>query len=116
MPDDQSLEKYALLEKLGAIVEKVRPSPIVSPDHFVNIARTRAEEMNKAVPGSAFFVDQFENKANFDAHFTTTGVEIYEQTDGVLDAFVMGAGTGGTIGGVSSFLKSKIEKLRVRKV
>jgi cysteine synthase A len=57
------------------------------------------------------FCDQFENLSNFKAHFDTTGPEIYLQTAGVIDAIVMGAGTGGTIAGVGHFLKSKMKNV-----
>lgn len=106
MPDDVALEKSQLLEKLGAHVEKVRPVSIVDKNQFVNLAKRRAQEFGKddntsnsndepSSDGShktGFFADQFENLANFDAHFTTTGPEIYRQTQGNVDAIVMGAG------------------------
>lgn len=107
MPDDVALEKSQLLEKLGAHVEKVRPVSIVDKNQFVNLAKRRALEFGKngeagssssADEGSTdrtgFFADQFENLANFEAHFTTTGPEIYKQTNGNVDAIVMGAGKG----------------------
>jgi cysteine synthase A len=100
MPDDVALEKSQLLEKLGAHVEKVRPVSIVDKNQFVNLAKRRALEFGKDDNGegspesqkTGFFADQFENLANFEAHFTTTGPEIYEQTKGRVDAIVMGAG------------------------
>jgi cysteine synthase A len=115
MPDDQAIEKSDLLLKLGAEVERVRPSPIVSTEHFVNLARQRAQEhtKNPDVPGTGLFANQFENDANHLAHFQTTGPEIYKQTGGRLDAFVSGAGTGGTISGVSRYLKPRMANLRV---
>jgi len=61
---------------------------------------------------TGFFADQFENLANFDAHFTTTGPEIYRQTQGNVDAIVMGAGTGGTLAGVTKYLKTLLPDLR----
>jgi len=109
MPDDQSAEKAALLREMGAAVERVPVAPIVDPGHFVNLARRRAAEHGGA-PGSApgsrgFFADQFESPANARAHQTTTGPEIWAQTAGRLDAFVCGAGTGGTVTGVARHLK-----------
>lgn len=115
MPDDQSVEKSDLLLKLGAEVERVRPASIVDQNQFVNHARKRAAE-HRADPGwngRAFFSDQFENEANWRAHYTGTGPEIYEQTGGRLDAFVSGAGTGGTITGIARYLKPLIPLLRV---
>ncbi|KAI0218240.1 Cysteine synthase 2 [Massospora cicadina] len=95
-------EKYSALQALGATIEKVRPASIVDPGHFVNIARARALADEKG-----FFVNQFENLANFTTHQATTGEEIFRQTKGSLDAFVAGAGTGGTLAGVASCLKKK---------
>lgn len=88
--DDQAQEKYDILEALGATVEKVRPVSIVDKDHFVNVARRRASELNGDENG--FFCDQFENLANFKAHYSTTGPEIYAQTNGKINAIVLGAG------------------------
>ncbi|KAF1810688.1 cysteine synthase [Eremomyces bilateralis CBS 781.70] len=115
MPDDQAEEKYSLLLKLGAVVDKVRPAPIVDPNHFVNRARSLAEAHTNDPEkrGRGIFADQFETDANWMAHFNGTGPEIYEQTTGRLDAFVTGAGTGGTISGVARYLKPRIERLKV---
>ncbi|KAI1772613.1 PALP-domain-containing protein [Hypoxylon cercidicola] len=111
MPDDQSLEKSDLLHHLGATVERVPVQPITSPEHFVNLARRRAREhtasASRADPSVGFFADQFESPANWAAHFQTTGPEIYAQTSGRVDAFVAGAGTGGTISGVAKYLKEE---------
>ncbi|KAF9923962.1 hypothetical protein FBU30_005982 [Linnemannia zychae] len=121
MPDDVALEKSQLLEKLGAHVEKVRPVSIVDKNQFVNLAKRRAQEFGKdgttneegsSSHKTGFFADQFENLANFEAHFTTTGPEIYRQTQGNVDAIVMGAGTGGTLAGVTKYLKTLLPDLR----
>lgn len=117
IPDDQAEEKYQLLGKLGATVEKVRPVGIVDKGQFVNLAQSRAQEYGKSQKekaleikdnygsetndedsrigdneGVGYFADQFENSANFEAHFKGTGPEIFQQTDGKIDAFVTGAG------------------------
>ncbi|EUC36687.1 hypothetical protein COCCADRAFT_87726 [Bipolaris zeicola 26-R-13] len=115
MPNDMAIEKSDLLLKLGAEVERVRPAPIVDQKQFVNLARSRAEEHTASTekPGRGLFADQFETEANWRAHFTGTGPEIYEQTGRRLDAFVSGAGTGGTISGVAMFLRSKLPNLKV---
>lgn len=115
MPDDQATEKSDLLLKLGAEVERVRPAPIVDQNQFVNKARNRAAE-HTADPnrrGRGIFADQFETEANWQAHFAGTGPEIYQQTGGYLDAFVAGAGTGGTISGVALFLKPRLPNMKV---
>ncbi|KAK9462794.1 tryptophan synthase beta subunit-like PLP-dependent enzyme [Lipomyces oligophaga] len=115
LPDDTSVEKVELLEKLGATVEKVPPASIVDQRHYVNLARTRAEEQNASdsIPGHGIFADQFETQANWTAHYAHTGPEIYTQTGGNLDAFVTGAGTGGTIAGVSRYLKNRLAKIKI---
>jgi cysteine synthase A len=107
MPDDQAFEKSDLLHHLGAAVERVAVAPITSPDHFVNLARRRAEaHTENSTDGSrGFFANQFESEANWHAHLKTTGPEVWKQTGGDLDAFVAGAGTGGTIAGVARYLK-----------
>jgi cysteine synthase A len=115
MPDDQAKEKSDLLLKLGAEVDRVRPSPIISRDHFVNRARRLAAEhtASASIPGRGVFADQFENEANWRAHYDGTGPEILQQCGGRLDAFVAGAGTGGTIAGVAMFLKPRVPGIRV---
>ncbi|KAB8304449.1 hypothetical protein EYC80_003844 [Monilinia laxa] len=109
MPNDQSTEKSDLLHNLGATVERVTPAPITSTEHFVNLARRRAKEhtASKTDSSRGFFADQFESRANYRAHFQSTGPEIYAQTGGDIDAFVAGAGTGGTISGVALYLKQE---------
>ncbi|ORZ01060.1 tryptophan synthase beta subunit-like PLP-dependent enzyme [Syncephalastrum racemosum] len=106
MPDDQAQEKYQLLEKLGAAVEKVRPVSIIDKNQFVNLAKARGESQG-------YFANQFENEANFHIHYTTTAPEIYRQTRGRIDALVLGAGTGGTLSGLATYLKARIKHLQV---
>src|ERR1700710_469421 len=115
MPSDQALEKSDLLLQLGAVVDRVSPAPISSPDHFVNLARRYAEEHTKSEtkPGRGYFANQFENPANWVAHYEGTGPEIFDQAGGAVDAFVAGAGTGGTISGVSKFLKERLPEVKV---
>ncbi|XP_047341952.1 cysteine synthase 2 [Impatiens glandulifera] len=121
LPDDAAIEKSEILEALGAIVERVRPVSITHRDHYVNVARRRALEANivseeqKNGPNDCkggFFADQFENLANFRAHYEGTGPEIWDQTGGNLDGFVAAAGTGGTIAGISKFLKEKNSSIK----
>lgn len=105
MPSDQAMEKSDLLSKLGAVVERVTPAPIVDQLHFVNRAKNsaRAHTEDPDKPGRGIFADQFETEANWRAHFESTGPEIYDQAHGSVDAFVAGAGTGGTLSGVSMY-------------
>jgi cysteine synthase len=110
LPDDQATEKKALLQSLGAMVHVVPTAAISNPQHYVNIVRTlarRAVELGI----SAVFMDQFNNLENYRIHYTTTGPEIWEQCQP--QAFVMSAGTGGTIAGVAEYLKGKNPQCRV---
>jgi cysteine synthase A len=102
MPDNQSEEKYQLLELLGADVRRVPAVPFANPGHFYHTAKKIAEE----TPG-AFWGNQFENEANGEFHYQTTGPEIWQQTDGAVDIFTCAVGSSGTISGVSRYLKEK---------
>lgn len=115
MPSDVSTDKSDLLLKLGATVERVKPASIIDQNQFVNTARRRAQEHTDDPnrEGRGFFADQFENTANYLAHELTTGPEIYAQCDGRLDAFVAGAGTGGTLSGVALALKPLLPEMKV---
>ena len=102
MADDMAMEKEVMLTTLGAEVRRVKAVSIVHRDHFCNVAKRLAEE-----DPSGFYANQFENLANARAHFGTTAREIWQQTRGRLDAFVMAAGTGGTISGVAQYLRQR---------
>ena len=108
MPDNQSNEKYQMIETLGAEVLRVKTVPYSDPNHYQKIAGRLAGEIPGAVWGN-----QFDNTANRDAHEQTTGPEIWAQTEGKIDAFVCATGTGGTLGGISRFLKQQNSKVRV---
>jgi cysteine synthase A len=107
MPDNQSPEKFALIEALGAEVHRVKTVPYSDPNHYQKVAGRMAQ----AMPG-AVWANQFDNTANRRAHVATTGPEIWEQTAGRIDAFVSASGTGGTLAGVSEYLKSRNPRVR----
>jgi cysteine synthase A len=107
MPDNQSPEKYHLIEALGAEVRRVKTVPYSDPDHYQKVAGRLADELPDAI-----WSNQFDNVANRRAHVETTGPEIWQQTEGRIDAFVTSSGTGGTIAGVSEYLKSRSTKVR----
>ncbi|MDH4468872.1 MAG: cysteine synthase A [Bacteriovoracaceae bacterium] len=109
MPNNQSQEKYDILKALGAEVIMVPPCPFANENHFYHTAMRLAQ----TTPQS-FWANQFENTANYRVHYQTTGPEIWEQLKGQVDAFVSAVGTGGTIGGVSKFLKEKNPKVHIR--
>jgi cysteine synthase len=102
MPDNQSPEKYQLLEMLGAEVYKVPTVPYSNPNQYQKVAQRLAASLRNAI-----WSNQFDNTANRRAHAETTGPEIWAQTAGRIDAFVSAAGTGGTVAGVSEYLKSQ---------
>jgi cysteine synthase len=102
IPDTQSQEKIDALKTLGAEVRTVPAVPYKDPNNYVKLSGRLAAEMENAV-----WANQFDNLANRQAHFETTGPEIWEQTDGKIDAWVAATGTGGTFAGVSMFLKLK---------
>jgi cysteine synthase A len=108
MPDNQSPEKAALLRTLGAEVQVVKTVPYADDNHYQKLAPRLAASIEGAVCGN-----QFDNTANRDAHYATTGPEIWHETDGRIDAFVCATGTGGTMGGVSRYLKEQKPGLRI---
>ena len=101
--DDTSEEKLKLIRSLGATLELVQPASVANPEAKERVARRRADAMG----AGSICCDQFDNLANMHAHGEGTGREIWEQTGGSVDAFVMGAGTGGTLAGVSRYLKAR---------
>ena len=102
IPDTQSQEKIDALKTLGAEVRTVPAVPYKDPNNYVKLSGRLASEMENAI-----WANQFDNLANRQAHYETTGPEIWEQTEGKVDAWVAATGTGGTFAGVSMFLKSK---------
>jgi cystathionine beta-synthase len=109
MTDKASVEKSRYLKALGAdvVITPVSAKP-GTPDHYVSTARRIASE----TPNS-FYPDQYSNPSNPDAHYRTTGPELWEQTGGKITHFVAGIGTGGTISGTGKFLKEKNPAIRI---
>ena len=107
MPDKMSLEKVNMLKGFGAeVVITPTDVPGDSPEHYVQTAKRIAKE----TPGG-FYVNQYHTELNIQAHYHSTGREIWEQTGGDFDAFVAGVGTGGTISGVGRYIKDKNKEL-----
>ncbi len=107
MPKGQSPEKEKMIELYGADLILVEPVPFANQSHFYHTARRMAE----AEPTRYWWANQFENLANYRAHYQGTGPEIWQQTDGSIDGFVAAAGTGGTLAGCSKFLKERDPKV-----
>lgn len=106
MPDTMSVERRNILKAYGAEIVLTEGSKGMSG------AIEKAEELAKEIPNS-FIPGQFDNKANAKAHFLTTGPEIWEDTEGEVDIFIAGVGTGGTLTGTGEYLKSKKPEVRV---
>ncbi len=108
MPDNQAAEKYQIIEALGAELKKVPPVPYSNPNQYQKVAQRLAAEMPNAL-----WANQFDNTANRDAHFESTGPEIWRDTHGTVDAFVAATGTGGTLAGVARYLKQQRADVRI---
>jgi cysteine synthase A len=108
MPDNQAAEKYQIIEALGADLRKVPAVPYSNPNQYQKVAGRLAQELPDAV-----WANQFDNTANREAHFESTGPEIWADTGGKIDAFCAATGTGGTLAGVARFLKSKSAAVRI---
>jgi cysteine synthase A len=107
MPDNQAAEKYQIIEALGAELRKVPPVPYSNPNQYQKVAGRLAAELPNAV-----WANQFDNTANRDAHFESTGPEIWNDTGGKVDAFIAATGTGGTLAGVARYLKQQNASVR----
>ncbi len=108
MPETQSQEKVDYLRALGADVRLVPAVPYENENNYVKVAKRLAESCDNGV-----WMNQFDNTANRLAHYRSTGPEIWEQTEGSVDAFVAATGTGGTLGGVSQFLKEQKPRVQI---
>lgn len=108
MPDKMAPEKFQLLKGYGAEVVTVPTVGANSPESYYSVANRLTQE----IPG-AFQPNQFANPNNPNAHYLTTGPEIWRQTDGKIDVFVAGVGTGGTISGTSRFLREKNLNIKI---
>jgi cysteine synthase A len=108
MPDNQSPEKYQALESLGVELRKVKAVPYADPNHYQRVAGRLAAEIHGAI-----WANQFDNVANRNGHYSTTGPEIVRDMAGKLDAFVAATGTGGTLGGTGRYLKEHVEGVRI---
>ncbi len=108
IPDNQSPEKMDLLQVLGAELRPVPPKPYIDPDNYQKIAGRLAASLPNAI-----WANQFDNVVNRQAHYETTGPELWRDTGGRIDAFVSAVGTGGTLAGVARFLKEQDARVRI---
>jgi cysteine synthase A len=107
IPETQSQEKKDMLRLCGAELVEVPAVPYSNPNNYQHIGRRLADELRKKETKGVLFADQWNNLDNRKAHYVSTGPEIWQQTDGKVDGFICAIGTGGTIAGVSTYLREQ---------
>jgi cysteine synthase A len=113
IPDTQSQEKKDTLRLCGAELIEVPAVPYANPNNYVKVSGRLAEQLDKSDSHGAIWANQFDNVANRQGHFETTGPEIWDQTDGKVDGFVCAVGTGGTLAGVGIALKERKPAVKI---
>ncbi len=113
IPQTQSQEKKDMLRLQGARLIEVPAVPYSNPNNYVKLSGRLAERLARESPNGAIWANQFDNVANREGHRRTTAREIWDETDGEVDAFVCAVGSGGTIGGVSLGLKEKNPDVKI---
>jgi cysteine synthase len=113
IPRTQSQEKKDAIRLLGAELVEVDAVPYSNPDNYVRYSGRLAEELAKTEPNGAIWANQFDNVANRDAHYRTTGPEIFEQTGGKVDGFICAVGSGGTLAGVAAALRERKSGVKI---
>ena len=105
LPETQSQEKKDMLRICGADLRLVPAVPYKDPNNYVRYSETLAKDLSKITSGGVIWANQFDNIANQEGHYQSTGPEIWKQTKGSIDAFICSVGSGGTIAGISRSLK-----------
>jgi cysteine synthase A len=113
MPETQSQEKKDMLRLCGADLRLVPALPYSNPGNYVRYSETLAKEIAATEPNGAVWANQFDNVANRDGHYRTTGPEIFAQTDGKVAGFTCSVGSGGTLAGVAMALKERNKDIRI---
>ncbi len=113
IPETQSEEKKDMLRLCGAEVVEVPAVPYRDPNNYIHVSERMAKELSDKAENGAIWAQQFDNVANRDGHFRTTGPEIWEQTDGQVDGFVCAVGTGGTLAGIAFALQARNKNVRI---
>jgi len=111
IPETQSQEKKDTLRLCGAELVEVPALPYSNPNNYQHVGRRLADRLRKSEPNGVLFADQWNNLDNAKAHYESTGPEIWAQTGGKVDGFICSVGTGGTLAGVSRYLKEKNKDL-----
>jgi cysteine synthase A len=113
IPETQSQEKKDMLRLCGAELVEVPALPFSNPNNYQHVGKRLAEKLRKTEPNGVLFADQWNNLDNPKAHYESTGPEIWDQTNGKVDAFICSVGTGGTLAGISRFLKEKNKNIAI---
>jgi cysteine synthase A len=113
MPDTQSQEKKDFIKLVGAELRLVPAVPYADPGNYVHVSDRLAGELAASEPNGAIWANQFDNIANREGHRRTTGPEIWNDTDGKIDAFTCATGTGGTLAGVGMALKERNPNVKI---
>lgn len=113
VPMNASKEKIDMLEMLGAELVMAPSVPYSSPHHYIKMAESIAEGRSRTESNGAVWARQFDNMANRQVHYDTTGPEIWDQTSGGVDGFVCAVGTGGTLSGVAQSLREKNPNVKI---
>jgi cysteine synthase len=113
IPDTQSEEKKDMLRLAGADLRQVPAVPYKDPNNYIHFSERLAKEIDAAEPNGAIWANQFDNVANRDGHYRTTGPEIWRQTDGKVDGFICAVGTGGTLAGIAKYLKEHNKNIKI---
>ena len=107
IPETQSQEKKDTLRLFGAELVEVPAVPYKNPNNYVHVSERLARALAETEPNGVLWANQWDNVANRRGHYETTGPEIWRQTDGKVDAFICAVGTGGTLGGVTDYLREQ---------
>lgn len=113
IPQTQSREKKDLLRLYGADLREVPAAPFADPGNYVHVAERLAAQLARDEAHGVLYANQWENLANREAHVATTGPEIWRQTGGRVDGFTCAIGTGGTLAGIATYLKSRNPGVRI---
>ncbi|MEM0944090.1 MAG: cysteine synthase A [Pseudomonadota bacterium] len=113
IPETQSQEKKDMLRLAGAQLVEVPAVPYRNPNNFVRYSGRLAEQLDKELPNGAVWANQFDNKANRQAHIESTGPEIWEQTGGKVDGFICACGSGGTLSGTAEALRARKPGIKI---
>lgn len=113
IPETQSQEKMDMLRLCGAELIPVPAKPYKDPENYVRQSERVAAEYAAREPNGALWANQWDNPANWRGHYQSTGPEIWDQTDGKIDGFICAMGTGGTLAGISTYLKEQNQDVKI---